>query len=237
MNTIVVKSGYGKTVKNLIGKGAIMVLFLVSKGIYAQDVSDMDTAVPKKHRQFDHHLGFQMSGAGMKTVYTANAGVVYDFYVLDWLSLNTGLLFHQEVFHNRAKGDKQIGFDGNPFCFTIPLGFHFNIPKADWLYAGVNFAWNIPMFDAKRVSEQNVYTQNDVFFSMPIDFGVDLRKPDGRGSKLFLRFTPTFHKGGTVVPIGLTWQINFWKIKNFVAPQPTVIYVPQPVVVPVIVPR
>ena len=217
-------------------------LGLFHSSVFAQnEVSDTVMVVSKKHRQFDHHLGFQLSGAGMNmnpgAIYTANVGMVYDFYVLDWLSLNAGLLFHQEVFHNRAKGDKQIGLDGNPFCFTIPLGFHFNIPKADWLYAGVNFAWNIPMFDAKQVSERNVYAQDDVFFSLPIDFGVDLRKPDGRGSKLFLRFTPTFHKGGTVVPVGLTWQINFWKIKNFVAPQPTVIYVPQPVVVPVVVPR
>jgi len=223
-------------------------LVIIQPSVFAQNVSsDTVLSVPKKHRQFDHHLGFQLSGAGnnMKpgAIYTANVGVVYDFYVLDWLSLNAGLLFHQEVFHKRSEAEKQIGLDGNPFCFSIPLGFHFNIPKADWLYAGVNFAWNIPMFDTKRINEQNVYSQDDVFFSMPIDFGVDLRKSDGRGSKLFLRFTPTFHKGGIVMPVGLTWQINFWKIKNYVAPQPTVIYipqpviVPQPVVVPIVVPR
>jgi len=225
-----------------------VVLGLINFSVFAQnELRDTVQSVQPKHRQFDHHLGFQTCVAGMNmnpgAIYTGNIGVVYDFYVLDWLSLNAGLLFHQEVFHHRANGNKQVGLDGNPFCFTIPLGVHFNIPKADWLYAGLNFAWNIPMFDTKRISERNVYTQDDVFFSMPIDVGVDLRKSDGRGSKLFLRFTPTFHKGGTVVPVGLTWQINFWKIKNFVAPQPTVIVVPQPiivpqpVVVPVVVPR
>ena len=237
--------------KVVLSVAMVLGMGLTQVPVFAQnESSDTVQIVPKKHQQFEHHLGFHLGSAGMKmnpgAIFTASSGIVYDFYVLDWLSIHTGLLFHQEVFHNRALGDKQIGLDGNPFCFTIPLGVHFNIPKADWLYVGASFAWNIPMFDAKRISEQNVYTQNDVFFSMPVDLGLDLRKPDGRGSKLFFRITPTFHKGGTVVPVGLVWQINFWKIKNFVAPQPVIvpIVIPQPIVVhqpviiqPVVVPQ
>ena len=213
---------------------SIIVVFATS-AFSQNELTDTVQNEQNKHK-FNCNLGFTLGGAGTKmnsgAVATADVGIAFDMYVLRRLSINTGFIFHQELFFNQP--DREIGAAGNPFCFTIPVGIHVNIPRAEWLYAGANVALNIPIANAKRGGEPKFYSPQDVFISLPIDVGVDLTKPNGRGSKLFFRITPAFYKGGTVVPIGLVWQINFWKVRDFVAPQPVII---QPVVVsPVVVP-
>jgi hypothetical protein len=72
---------------------------------------------------------------------------------------------------------------------------------------GVNVAINIPIADLLRPRDQDFSSRGDVFISLPIDLGFDFIKSGRGGPRVFLRVTPTFHKGGMTVPVGLVWQI------------------------------
>ena len=193
------------------------------------DENVTDDAVQKKHQQFDNYFGVSIGTAGMKTdnhgILTADAGVAYGFYLFDWMSINTGLLFHTEFYsdNNLLTENKPMVY---PLCFTIPFGIHVNIPNLEWLYTGVNIAINIPIADLG--GEKNDFAKNNVFVSLPLDLGFDFIKPGGGGSRALLRVTPVFHNGGTVVPVGFVWQIYNWKIfakkvEVNIPPPPTVI--------------
>jgi hypothetical protein len=60
--------------------------------------------------------------------------------------------------------------------------------------------------------DKNTFSQKDVFLSLPIDIGFDFIRPGRGGPRVFFRITPTFHKGGIIVPVGLMWQIYNWKV-------------------------
>ena len=164
-------------------------------------------------------------------IFTAALGVSYDFYLHDWVSVNTGLLFHTELY-----SDRNLLTDSEPMatplCFTIPFGVHFNIPGIEWLYSGVNAAVNIPIADLQSPRDQDFPARGNVFISLPIDIGFDFIKSGRGGPRVFFRVTPTFHKGGMAVPVGLAWQIYDWKVfsKNIVIdvpspPPPTIIII------------
>ena len=174
--------------------------------VFAQDAEN-------KHNPFDHYFGINIGAGGMKMsgngVFTADAGVSYDFYPHRFFSLNSGLLFHTEIYSGdnllTGSGEKQF-----PLCFTIPFGIHINIPKAEWLYAGINLALNIPIADLMSSNGQQF--NEKVYLSMPVDFGFDFIRPGRGGTRIFLRVTPTFHKDGFTMPVGLMWQIYNWKV-------------------------
>ena len=197
---------------------SILVIFIgLTIPLFAQNETDNELAdTPQgKHNPFDMYFGVSLGASGMRTsnngILTTNLGVNYGFYFFSWLSINTGILFHTEIYsdQNLLTGNNPMQ---TPLCFTIPFGFYFNIPKVEWLYTGVNLAVNIPIADLRSPGEQDFHTQSDVFLSMPIDFGFDFIKPGRGGSRLLFRVTPTFHKGGTVVPVGVMWQIYNWKV-------------------------
>jgi hypothetical protein len=169
-----------------------------------EDISE-DTP-PKKHQFLDSYFGVSIGAGGMKTgnygIFTADIGVPYGFYLHEWVSINTGLFFHAELYDEPRV---------NPLCFSIPFGVHFNIPKAEWLYTGISVAVNIPIADLSSPGKRDAFTVNDVFISLPVDFGFDFIKPGRGGPRAFFRITPTFHKGGMAVPIGFVWQIYNWK--------------------------
>jgi hypothetical protein len=202
----------------------LLLVAVFATPIFAEDESP--NTVQNKHRQFDQYFGLSIGGGGMRmngsTVITTDVGVTYNVYLFNWFSLNAGFIFHKEL------GERQFTPNGNTFCFTVPLGVHFNIPKAEWLYAGINFAVNIPIVDMNSPNDQNIFTQNDTFFSMPIDLGFDFMKPGRGGSRLLLTVTPTFYNGGTSVPVGIVWQIYNWKV---FAPKVEVNVPPPPVII------
>jgi len=194
----------------------VIVAIFVSS-VFAQDETEdnLENNQIKKHQFLDNYFGLSIGAGGMKTsdygIFTANFGVTYGFYLHEWVSINTGLLFHTEVYSNHnllTNSDPMV----TPLCFTIPFGVHFNIPKVEWLYTGVSVAINIPIANLNSPREQDVFSGNDVFISMPIDFGFDFIKPNRGGSRAFFRATPTFHNGGITVPVGFVWQIYNWKV-------------------------
>jgi len=217
-------------------------VFLLTVAVFIMPVfsqnepEDISESTPlKKHQFLDNYFGVSIGAAGMKTsnhgIFTANLGVAYDFYLHDWVSINTGFLLHTELYldHNLLTGNEPMA---TPLCFTIPFGVHLNIPKVEWLYTGINVAINIPIADLQSPKTQDVYTKNDVFISLPIDLGFDFIKAGKGGSRAFFRITPTFHKGGMAVPVGFVWQIYNWKVFNKkvevdvnVPPPPTIIII------------
>jgi len=197
----------------------LLIIAIFIMPVFAQDEPEniSENAPLKKHQFLDNYFGVSIGAAGMKTnnhgIFTANIGVSYDFYLHDWVSINTGFLLHTELYsdHNLLTGNEPMV---TPMCFTIPFGVHLNIPKVEWLYTGVNVAINIPIADLQSPREEDVYTKNDVFISLPIDLGFDFIKSGKGGPRAFFRIAPTFHKGGMAVPVGFVWQIYNWKVFN-----------------------
>jgi hypothetical protein len=212
----------------------IMLVFgMTGTGAFAQEEN--------KHQPFDVLIGLN-SGFGMTpnmaTLYGDLAsgkipkgnyafimdfGITGDFYLFSWLSFNSGLLLHPDIYvlleqDFIGKEDLQItDIAFSPLCLTIPITAHVNIPNVEWLYVGMGFNLNFPLIglaDSVAASQGGVDidTKGDFFIGLPIDIGFDLIKPGKGGGRFFFRITPEFHKNGTTVPIGFIWQIWNWKI-------------------------
>jgi outer membrane protein W len=157
---------------------------------------------------------------------SADIGLTYDFYIFNWLSVNTGLLFHPQVvamykpeYETKAEGELKVtDYMQTPLCLTIPLQFHINIPRVERLYVGAGVNFNIPITSMtknfERVSGVEMpETKGSFFFSLPVDIGFDLVKPEDKGGgRFFFRVTPTFLKEGFLLPFGVMWQIYNFKI-------------------------
>jgi hypothetical protein len=144
-------------------------------------------------------------------------GLTGDFYLLNWLSINTGLLLHPDLYvlldqdFNTDKSFTDIA--ASPLCLTIPIMAHINVPKAEWLYTGIGLNFNIPIVGMLD-SVADIDTKGKSFIGLPIDLGFDFIKSGSGGMRFFFRVTPEFHKHGTAVPVGFIWQIWNWKVKN-----------------------
>jgi hypothetical protein len=216
-------------------KKSILVLVLavfVAGGVFAQEASETPEVV-HKHQPFDMLLGLNF-GLGLtpnigdffdvadedgmpKGNYALafDFGLTYDFYLYNWLSFNTGLLMHPDIYLILDQDFKGVtsftDIASAPFCLTIPLAAHVNIPKVEWLYVGIGLSLNIPLFGMLD-SVGSIDTKGDFFVGLPIDIGFDSVKPGRGGGRFFFRITPEFHKKGVAVPIGFIWQIYNWKI-------------------------
>jgi len=147
-------------------------------------------------------------------------GVTGDFYIFNWLSVNTGLLLHPDMYMilDQDLSGEFTDIAASPICLTIPIAAHVNIPKVEWLYAGIGLSFNIPLLDMLNSTMESesgmaVDMKGDFFIGLPIDIGFDFIKPGNGGARFFFRITPEFHKKGTTVPIGFIWQIWNWKVK------------------------
>ena len=213
-------------------RGLVLVLaiFIVG-GVFAQDADAVH-----KHEPFDMLLGlnfglgispnigdlFNISGDTVPKGNYALAvdfGLTYDFYLFNWLSFNTGLLLHPDIYaildQDGSGIDSFTDIAATPLCLTIPLAAHVNIPGVEWLYTGIGLNLNIPilgMLDGAVSADDTVDTKGDFFVGLPIDIGFDFVKPGRGGGRFFFRITPEFHKKGVAVPIGFIWQIYNWKI-------------------------
>jgi hypothetical protein len=211
-------------------KKGLLVLVLAS--VLAGGVFAQETAV-HKHQPFDMLLGLNF-GIGVSSnlgdLYSAlndhyipegnyammyDFGLTYDFYLFDWLSFNTGLLLHPDVYlildQDLNNVDNFTDIAATPLCLTIPLTAHVNIPKVEWLYAGIGLSFNFPIVGLVD-GLAGIDTKGDAFVGLPIDIGFDFVKQGGGGGRFFFRFTPEFHEKGTTVPIGFIWQLYNWKI-------------------------
>jgi hypothetical protein len=194
--------------------------------------------IAHKHNRFDLLLGMNL-GIGMTANYgdlanapsaggpikifpkgnyafIADIGISIDLYLSSWLSLNTGLYLHPDLYY--ISDTKTIAYDLRdvmwaPICATIPIAAHINIPKVEWLYAGMGLTINIPIIEMPG-GMKGVDRKGKSFLGMPIDIGFDFTKPNRNGSRFFFRFTQEFHEGGTVVPVGVIWQIHNWQLNR-----------------------
>jgi hypothetical protein len=207
-----------------------LVVGLSSVG-FAQENSSAESgqAASHRYRPYDMMLGFT-SGMGLNGsgdvfslkegffVLNAYMGANYDFYFLNWLSASSGLylLEHMSIVlkEDIPEGSNLSMTDmmQTPFCLTIPVSVHVNMPRAEWLYLGIGVNFNIPLFSLlKTVPQARDFdlpdTKGSFFVSLPIDIGIDMAK--GTGSRRFVfRVTPNFLKSDPLVTFGLMYQIN-----------------------------
>ena len=185
-------------------------------------------AQEEKHQQFDVLMGLNF-GMGITPnvgrlfsgdipsgnyALTFDFGLTGDFYIFNWLSLNTGLLLHPDIYLTLDRDVEVDNFKdiaAAPLCLTVPLMVHVNIPRAEWLYMGIGLNFNFPitgMFD----SIADVDTKGNFFVGLPIDLGFDFVQPGSGGVRFFFRVTPEFHEYGKALPVGFVWQIWNWKL-------------------------
>jgi len=203
----------------------VLVFGMTGTAVFAQE--------EHKHEPFDVLLGLNW-GMGMTPnigdifsigdkvprgnyALTFDFGLTVDFYVFNWLSFNSGLLLHPDIYvllKQDIEGvDDFTDVAATPLCLTIPIMAHVNIPKVEWLYTGIGINLNFPikgMLDAAT----GVDTKGDFFVGIPIDLGFDFIRPGSGGMRLFFRVTPEVHEHGTAVPIGFVWQIWNWKLHS-----------------------
>jgi hypothetical protein len=216
-----------------MAKKALMVLVLacaLTGGAFAKD---------HKHQSFDMMLGlnfgegltpnfFRLFQAGTSDAIpagnyavTLDLGMTFDFYLLYWLSFTTGALLHPDIYllldQNIENIENFTDIAATPVCLTIPIAAHINIPKAEWLYAGVGVNFNIPLYSFldSVITDENgapVDTKGKSFIGLPIDIGFDFIRAGRGGMRLFFRLNPEFHERGITFPIGLNWQIWNWRL-------------------------
>jgi len=200
---------------------------VVSGFAFAQD------AETHKHQAGDMLVGID-AGLGVTTnigdffkntnipkgnyAFVFEAGVHYDYYLSSLLSATTGLLYRNDIYFITDK-DQNAGFNEvakMPFCFTVPIEFHVNIPDLEWLYAGVgvnlNLAFATPAGQGTYKGRSADDWRGDRFFvGLPIDLGFDFIRAGHGGPRIFFRITPEFHSNGTVLPLGVLCQFWNWR--------------------------
>jgi hypothetical protein len=213
--------------------GLLIMAGVFSTAVFAQEGGQ------HKYEPFDMLIGINLGSGGaiagnlMKPdgstgngslIFTFDTGFTYDFYIFYWLSVNTGLLFHQQVLaiwkeEYNDMSDSLFNFLQDPFCLTIPLQAHVNVPRAEWLYAGLGVSINIPLFSYTEkmaefwgVREEGRSRKGKTFFALPIDLGFEIENLSKGESRFFFRFTPTFIEGTALFPIGFIWQIYKFRI-------------------------
>jgi hypothetical protein len=172
---------------------------------------------------FNYGLGGNISGNPMELkkgtfIFYGDMGVNYDFYILNWLSVGTGLFAHE---HMSIILKEDLSSDSNltitdimqtPFCLTFPLAVHVNIPHLEWLYLGAGLNINIPLFSlldtAPNTSGVDLPdTKGSTFISIPIDIGIDFSSE--RTPKRFIfRIMPNILEADTLVSFGIMYQAS-----------------------------
>jgi hypothetical protein len=143
-----------------------------------------------------------------------NAGLNFDYYLFNWLSIGSGLSFYMDHIMELNETLSKDNFDSRwnafepPVFLAVPISVHINIPKVEWLYLGAGINLNIPL----KLSIGN-YSHGKFYLSVPIDFGFDSLFRGRVGPRFFFRITPEFHDYGTPILYGLVVQLWNWKIR------------------------
>ncbi|MDR2600924.1 MAG: hypothetical protein LBC53_00510 [Spirochaetaceae bacterium] len=212
-------------------KIAIMLIAAVvlHGAVFAQEEAAEEPVAKKEtiHKQGDMLLSidFGLHGAYSGTpfelkkgslLFAAEAGAGFDYYALDFLSVSSGLFVHESLslyLKNDILESSNIDLGDilkTPFCLSIPIRAHVNIPGAEFLYVGLGLQFNIPLFsileasvDEKELSDAGLDTKGSMFLNMPIDLGFDfIKKGASKGARLTFRIVPTFFKNYTTVGFG-----------------------------------
>jgi hypothetical protein len=207
---------------------AMVLAVSIGSGLFAQKYEPFDMLVG-----LNLGMGITPSFSGLMMSMSENeiphgnyalifdVGLSYDFYLFNWLSFNTGLFFHPDLYiildQNLKNVENFTDVMATPLCLTIPLMAHINVPILDWLYAGIGLSLNFPLVGMldNVMQDQGVEgfdSKGPFFVGLPIDIGFDFVKAGKGGGRFFIRITPEFHEKGTTVPIGFMWQINNWII-------------------------
>jgi hypothetical protein len=192
------------------------------------------TAFAQGYNQFDMLLGygtgvgFNMGGDVFNLkkgffIVTVDAGINYEFYITNWLSIGTGFGIHENM---SIVIKKDIPDSENepelkdllltPFCLTVPINIHVTTPGVEWLYFGVGANINIPIFSLLETSDvaddiDLPDTKGSVFVSLPIDIGFDFGHNEESSLRFLFRVTPTFLELDTLITYGIFFQQN-WKV-------------------------
>jgi hypothetical protein len=200
-------------------------IFTLGSGASAQ------TDKTHKHEQFDMLLGLNLGLGGIATgnivkggsgtfALSVDMGLTFDFYIFNYLSVNTGILLHPEA-HLIIEDNMQKNYTSDftlsdyaavPLCISLPIMAHLNIPRLEWLYLGFGLNINIPLMGMLDSLDDDIDTKGNVFVGLPIDIGSDLMQQNKNGMRFFFRITPTILENGIVVPVSCVWQIYNWKI-------------------------
>jgi hypothetical protein len=197
---------------------------------FAQDASSSGTKYKSLDMLlgYDVGVGFNMSGDVFDFkkgffIFTMDLGINYEFYILSWLSVGTGLGLHEnmslvlkdDIANIKPRPDLK-DLMRTPVCITFPFNLHVTTPRLEWLYFGVGANVNIPIFSIMDTASipSNIDlpdTKGSVFVSLPIDVGFDFGHSDNECKRFLLRVTPTFLEIDTLVTYGIFYQKN-WKV-------------------------
>jgi hypothetical protein len=185
----------------------IALVFALCRGVIAQ------TGETHKHEQFDMLLGLNLGFGGIDTgtvleggsgsfALSADVGLTFDFYIFNYLSVNTGILLHPEghlimednMKKNYTSGFKLSDYAATPLCISLPIMAHFNTPRLEWLYLGLGTAINIPLIGMLDSLDYDIDTKGEVFVSLPIDIGFDLIQRNKNGMRFFSELRRLFLK-------------------------------------------
>jgi hypothetical protein len=220
---------FDKRRNEMVKKGlfALVLAALVAGGVFAQYDEH-------KHEPFDMLLGINV-GLGITPnigslmsisedsipkgnyAITFDFGLTFDYYLFNWLSFSTGLILHPDIYvlldQDISNVNSFTDIVSTPICLTIPFTAHVNVPKVEWLYAGIGLNLNIPTASLlDSVAVPGFDTKGKFFVGLPIDIGFDFIKAGKGGSRFFFRITPEFHEKGTTLPIGFMWQAYNFRI-------------------------
>jgi hypothetical protein len=207
----------------------MFVLVAVAQMGFAQEEGIGTPPSPSRFKPFDmllglnYGLGGNLSGAPFDLkkgsfIFYGDIGVNYDFYILNWLSVGTGLFAHEHlsvVLEKDLDSNSDLSFTDvlqTPFCLTIPVAVHVNIPRVEWLYIGAGLNINIPLFSLMDTAPQTSGvdlpdTKGSTFISIPIDIGIDFSS-ERTPKRVIFRIMPNILESGTLVSFGLMYQAN-----------------------------
>lgn len=190
----------------------VLCVFLICGFAYSQE----------KHNAGDMLLGIALDGYGYMSTsdltMLGGLGLTYEYYIFNWLSASGGFFGNGGVVArgtNLGSAEGKATAGGIPFYLQIPLDVHVNIPKVAWIYTGLGFSFDIPLFSMSDTIIGVPASTMASFLAIHGDIGLDFIKK--HGWRVLLRVSKSLvnlNEGYYPEPIlfGLLMQYNI-KIK------------------------
>lgn len=208
-------------------KACLIFIFLlsVSTNVFSEGFGTLD---------FGYFLGANMymfnlpkvRSEGGNGFYTFIVGFTFDFYLLDWLFIDTGLLFSGGRLSYIRSFQGEASQAENVYYLDIPLAVHMNvpIPYLKWIYGGAGLMGHV-LIHSNNVEDYKPLKEAPCsYLDWFVDVGIDFRSRLFGGPRLISRVSTalipfndgTYPQGGindrrgVVVGIFLQfhWHIN-----------------------------